>query len=461
MSIIVIRNLDDIRDCDIAVIPTGDFDETLLKEAKMHSKFVVVLGDRMDSTDHNTANRIAEMLSDFELFEMIVNQSPDPIIIYNDDQILYANPKAKEFLDSRDLKNTIMDRIHPDYRAFIENGIKKVLCGEDVDSVEVPLIMPDGGELWVEANPSLVNFRGRPAILLIFRDITERKKKDEKLRESEEKFRKVFENSPDLIAILNRDGVFIEANPSMIKSLGTNPVGKSIYDVLPIDVAEWRMQMVRKVIEENAVVSFKDRRDGKYFFNQVIPVQMGGERLCLVISVDITEYLRLGKLLRTIIRVHEAIARAKNREELVKRVEEILVDYSAKITNEPEGMYFGINYGGRNYGYLCMENVGDAEKELLQSLAEDLAFAIKAIDDANAKNVLSTHISGNISVLAHLVDKIRNPLTAIRGYAETLIDDDQTREKILQAVDRIVEIIGELDDAWGESEKVLYEPAKV
>uniref|UniRef100_A0A7C3RDX5 Uncharacterized protein n=1 Tax=Archaeoglobus fulgidus TaxID=2234 RepID=A0A7C3RDX5_ARCFL len=73
---------------------------------------------------------------------------------------------------------------------------------------------------------------------------------------------------------------------------------------------------------------------GKYFFNFFLPIEIEGEKRCLVIAQEITELRRLNKLLRELLEVNESIVRIRDREELVKRIEEILSDYSAKIVEK-------------------------------------------------------------------------------------------------------------------------------
>ncbi len=236
---------------------------------------------------------------------------------------------------------------------------------------------------------------------------------ERKLRESEERYRSVFTHAPVLIAILDKEGRFVEANPAMVRSIGRNPIGKTVSEIFPADVAEKRLRYVKKALEEEKLVVFEDERSGKYFINFYLPIELEGEKRCLVIAQEITELRKLNKLLREMVEVSEAIVRIAEREKLVKRVEEILSDYSAKIRERPdEGVCLEIRYGNKTYGYLCVDNVDKEKKPLLKALTDDLAFAFKSMEDEERRQELLQQLAENIKTIAYLVDRIRNPLAA-------------------------------------------------
>jgi PAS domain S-box-containing protein len=77
---------------------------------------------------------------------------------------------------------------------------------------------------------------GRPARLAFLRDITARKRAEEALRESEEKYKRLFEKSPSGIALVDTEGVVREANPGLLKLLGIGRddlVGNPFRQLLP------------------------------------------------------------------------------------------------------------------------------------------------------------------------------------------------------------------------------------
>ncbi|MBZ5583874.1 MAG: PAS domain S-box protein [Acidobacteriia bacterium] len=105
---------------------------------------------------------------------------------------------------------------------------------------EYRLRRKDGGCVFVETTGSLIYREGKPfAIQGIARDITERKKAQEALRESEERFRRMFQHSAAGMVLVSPDFRFIEVNPAFCKMLGyteTELIGKAFQDItLPED----------------------------------------------------------------------------------------------------------------------------------------------------------------------------------------------------------------------------------
>ncbi len=130
--------------------------------------------------------------------------------------------------------------------------------------------------------------------LVVIEDVTELKRAEEKLKQSEERHRSLFENTLDSIALMDKEGRFLTANPAMAESLGIPPeelIGKKLSDIIsPEDVAKRRLEMGRRAIDTGQVQIFDETRNGRHFNNIFVPVKIPGKKETFqIIARDITE----------------------------------------------------------------------------------------------------------------------------------------------------------------------------
>lgn len=115
------------------------------------------------------------------------------------------------------------DIIHPEDRTFVEQGIKNALQKNERFTIEYRIITKTGQEKWVwEQGVGIKNEYGHIETLEGYIvDITERKKAEQALQESEEKFKRAFQSSPTIIILtMAHDGRIIEANDSFEQIIG-------------------------------------------------------------------------------------------------------------------------------------------------------------------------------------------------------------------------------------------------
>ncbi|HKE03753.1 MAG TPA: PAS domain S-box protein, partial [Blastocatellia bacterium] len=149
--------------------------------------------------------------------------------------------------------------------------------------------------------------RGEHCWLTIVRDVTERERAEESLRESEERFAKAFSASPDALVISRlADGTILEANDSFVslsgykrdEVIGKSPIGLGLYDD-PTD----RQRMLAILEEQNCVRDFEfvmKRKSGetRLVAFSAEPLELHGEHCWLTIGRDITERERAAEALR-------------------------------------------------------------------------------------------------------------------------------------------------------------------
>jgi len=97
---------------------------------------------------------------------------------------------------------------HPDYREFVKEALEKMIRGEVPPTLEYKIIDSEGKERWIfQSNKGIFDDGGNIiAVEGICRDITEGKRAQEALRESESRFRRFAEIAPAGIVILDRNG---------------------------------------------------------------------------------------------------------------------------------------------------------------------------------------------------------------------------------------------------------------
>ena len=145
-------------------------------------------------------------------------------------------------------------------------------------------------------------YLSRGGISVFVNDITERKQAEEQLKESEQKYRLLFETSPDCIAQIDREGRILAANPAAARSLGVpleELIGKTFFEVMPQEVAQLRLENVRKVLDEWQPQIFEDERAGRYFHHIFIPMKtLDRKEAVQGITRDITERRKMEEALR-------------------------------------------------------------------------------------------------------------------------------------------------------------------
>jgi PAS domain S-box-containing protein len=150
-------------------------------------------------------------------YRALVESSPDGIGIHQDGRIVFINPAGARLLGAQNPDELVgkpaMDLLHPDYREVVRERIQRSLAtGQPAPPLMEKFIRLDGTVIDVEVTAVPIMWEGRPAMQVVFRDITDRKRMEEELKASEERYRDLFENANDGIYILDRAGRIVSFN---------------------------------------------------------------------------------------------------------------------------------------------------------------------------------------------------------------------------------------------------------
>jgi len=155
--------------------------------------------------------------------------------------------------------------VHPDDREYSDAISQQAIRGEIEYDTEFRVIWPDESVHWIKATGQVFFDENNEPIRMIgvnF-DITERKKIEKTLQESEEKFRKAFATNPDSITITRlNDGMYVSANSGFTQIFGYTE--EEVLGKTPLEINMWhhasdRKQFVNALKTNGIVENFEAR----------------------------------------------------------------------------------------------------------------------------------------------------------------------------------------------------------
>lgn len=138
------------------------------------------------------------------------------------------------------------------HRKTMEGGWYSELINIRKDGTEFPV------ELWTstvtDAKNKIIAYVG------VARDITERKRAEEALKQSENRLRTLFEAMDDVILVVDSEGRYIEiapTNPSLLYKPANELIGKTVHEIFPKEKADFFLESIKKALRESSSISFE------------------------------------------------------------------------------------------------------------------------------------------------------------------------------------------------------------
>ncbi|RLC54605.1 MAG: hypothetical protein DRH89_09340, partial [Candidatus Cloacimonadota bacterium] len=173
-----------------------------------------------------------------EKYRNLVERANDGICIIQDMIVKYLNSHLAEMWGStveEVIGTKFTDYIHPDELPKVINRYQRRIEEKRVQQMyQTVLQRKNGSSIYVELNAGLITYKGEPADLVIVRDISERKQAEKLLKESEKKYRKIFEEFQDLYYKADLGGILLDLSPSIKKISGFEQkelIGKSVFKI--------------------------------------------------------------------------------------------------------------------------------------------------------------------------------------------------------------------------------------
>jgi PAS domain S-box-containing protein len=219
-----------------------------------------------------------------------------------------------------------LEIVHPGDRPLVERMYREISREPKPFDYQLRILRPDGEVRTLDNHGHLVfDDYGQPVRLVgTVQDVTERKRTEGALRQTNEQFQSIIDNSPSVIYAKDRSFRYLFANREFGRMFQVDPsamIGGTDETIMPLDVAGRARASDRKVLEEGEIVQEEEviwRRGGdRTYLTQKFPLlDPDGEVYAVCgISTDITERKAREQELRAevdwSIRVREAVRESK------------------------------------------------------------------------------------------------------------------------------------------------------
>jgi two-component system, cell cycle sensor histidine kinase and response regulator CckA len=244
-----------------------------------------------------------------EQYRQVVERASDGIVVHTGQKIVFANPAFAAMsgyspaeLDGIDC----LKLVPPEQHQLVADRTRRRLEGEKVSNdYGLDLLRKDGTAFSVEVRASAINYHNEPHHLVILRDITERKRAEQELREGEEKFRLLFESAGDAIFVLDAERRILAVNNMACEQLGYTHAELTSMTVGQVDTPEEAQHAPGRMARmlEQGSISFQTvhrRKDGSSIPTEVRArlITWNGKPAVISIARDITERKRAEEALR-------------------------------------------------------------------------------------------------------------------------------------------------------------------
>lgn len=294
----------------------------------------------------------------------ITDNSPDMIILINPKREIIFISRTHELNSDQVNGRPIFDFIPREFHPAATECFERVFKTGKTATYSTEYHFADGTTSYFESTVGPVfQDGGISALVINARNITDRKKSDDALRESEERYRQLVEISPDPV-LIHQEGKIIYINPATQRMLGVKDaneiVGRNVLDIIHPDYRDAVRNNIEKDLGGNITPPIELqmlRSDGSSVVveGRGVKTTINGKPAIQVAIRDITERKRVELELR------------ENERRL-----QLLLDSSDDLIfmQDPEGRYVYFNATER-YGVSRNSMLGSTPHELIDKVTAD------------------------------------------------------------------------------------------
>lgn len=289
----------------------AEMSTSLLKDSEGNPK--AIIGIVRDITFRKRVEKA--LIESEELYRKLIDTSPYSITINDmNGKIVMVNQGSVEMHGCKRKEDLIgknaFDFIEPESREKLMKNMKKMIEAGGEKLNEYTLRDMNGNYFPVEVSSSILTDKdGVPkAMMAIGRDISERKRFEKAIKESEEQYRMLIETSPDSITLSDMDGRMVMANQAAIDMRGYSSeeelLRKNMMELIAPQDIEKAKKGIKETLEKGRVKNIEYtllKKDGTSFFADIcvsiIKDAEGNPNLFMAVVRDISERKKMEKAL--------------------------------------------------------------------------------------------------------------------------------------------------------------------
>jgi PAS domain S-box-containing protein len=387
-----------------------------------------------------------------------------------DGKMIYANPAHLKMFGHRSVDEIVGKSIgrfkecfcdpEKDVSKFLElfnRVIEKGFC----EPVEITFRKKDGKEFVVSASGSLLrDAGGNPkSVIVILRDITERKKMQDNLQESENKYRTLLENLPQKIFFKDKSSVYISCNENYARDLKIKPdeiAGKADRDFFPKGLAEKYVADDKRIMELGETEDIEEEyvQEGQKVYVHTVktPVKEENGNVVGILGIfwDVTERRKTEEALR------ESEEKYRN---LFQNARDVIVTFNLK------GKLTSVNKTITEYGFREDEIVGKnmlryVSKKYWLTVLRDLAKACRGKSAQNEVELI-TPKGKKIAEYRSNPIKRENKIIGVQSTLRDITERKNMEEKLRQYSEHLEELVEERTRKLRETQEQLLKTERL
>ena len=235
---------------------------------------------------------------------------------------------------NEDLKGkNLLDLVHPKYKLLVKTYYQQLIAKKNKSNwIEFPILTKDNETIWLYQNSSIIYENFEPVrIDHISRDITARKKAEEKLTRSESMLRNVVNSSSEIILVIDKKGSLIDGNETAFKFLdidNQNLLGKNLKELCADKDSIRAFENIVKNIENHnkaSMISLVLHDNTEHIF------QVKGAKFAdnesgniLLFLTDLTEINKTKQITETLFKISREANLSRDLDTLYKKIHDCL-----------------------------------------------------------------------------------------------------------------------------------------